>query len=168
MKKLAMILVSIFFMTPCILSAAEPQEALIAKAKAEGKVTFYVNITAIEPVMEAFTKKYGVKGEYTRVSTDKYVATVTTEHEAGKLMADVLQAPIPVLDILKAKGVLASYKSLAAADYPKWGDPRGGPQGDVVEICHLFFPFTNLTHPHLSIVPESFIKNVSVYRVACP
>src|SRR5512139_1974843 len=120
MKKLAMILVSIFLMTPCILSAAEPQEALIAKAKAEGKVTFYANITAIEPVMEAFTRKYGVKGEYTRVSTDKYVATVATEHEAGKLMADVLQAPIPILDILKSKGVLASYKSPVAAIYPEW------------------------------------------------
>jgi hypothetical protein len=93
MKKLTMILLSIFFMIPSVLSAAEAQEALIAKAKAEGKVTFYANITAIEPVMEAFTKKYGVKGEYTRVSTDKFVATVSTEHEAGKLMADVLQAP---------------------------------------------------------------------------
>jgi iron(III) transport system substrate-binding protein len=120
MKKLAIVLISIFFMTPVILSAAEPQEALIAKAKAEGKVTFYANITAIEPVMQAFTKKYGVKGEYTRVSTDKFVATVATEHEAGKLMADVLQAPIPILDILKGKGVLASYKSPVATNYPEW------------------------------------------------
>ena len=120
MKKLAVILVSIFLMAPWILSAAEPQEALIAKAKAEGKITFYANITAIEPVMEAFSKKYGVKGEYTRVSTDKYVATVATEHEAGKLMADVLQAPIPILEILKGKGVLASYKSPVAAIYPEW------------------------------------------------
>jgi len=120
MKKFVMILALIFFMTPYILSAAEAQEALIGKAKAEGKVTFYANITAIEPVMEAFSKKYGLKGEYTRVSTDKFVATVATEHEAGKLMADVLQAPIPILDILKSKGALASYKSLASADYPKW------------------------------------------------
>ena len=120
MKRLAMILASIFLMTPSIVSAAEPLEALVSKAKAEGKVTFYANITAIEPVVEAFTKKYGVKGEYTRVSTDKYVATVVTEHEAGKLMADVLQAPIPILDILKGKGVLASYKSPVAANYPEW------------------------------------------------
>ncbi len=120
MKKCAMILISLSFMTHCFLSAAESQDPLLAKAKAEGKVTFYANITAIEPVMEAFTKKYGVKGEYTRVSTDKYVATVATEHEAGKLMADVLQAPIPILDILKGKGVLASYKSVEASDYPKW------------------------------------------------
>src|SRR5512139_1880038 len=120
MKKVTVILVSIFMMTLCILSAAEPEEALIAKAKGEGKVTFYANITAIEPVMEAFSKKYGLKGEYTRVSTDKFVATVATEHEAGKLMADVLQAPIPILDILKGKGVLASYKSPVAAIYPEW------------------------------------------------
>jgi len=120
MKKLAMISVSIFFMTPYVVHAAELPEALIAKAKGEGKVTFYANITAVEPVMEAFTKQYGVKGEYTRVSTDKYVATVATEHEAGKLMADVLQAPIPILDILKGKGVLASYKSPVAANYPEW------------------------------------------------
>jgi iron(III) transport system substrate-binding protein len=120
MKKLAIILVSIFFMTPCVLSAAELQEALMVKAKAEGKATFYANITAVEPIIEAFTKKYGVKGEYTRISTDKFVATVATEHEAGKLMADVLQAPIPILEILKAKGVLGSYKSPAALDYPEW------------------------------------------------
>jgi len=120
MRRLAMILISIFFMSPYILSAAEPQEALIAKAKSEGKVTFYANITAVEPVVEAFTKKYGVKGEYTRVSTDKYVATVATEHEAGKLMADVLQAPMPILDLLKGKGILASYKSPVASTYPEW------------------------------------------------
>ena len=120
MKKLVIIILSIFVIIPSVLFAAEPQEALIAKAKTEGKVTFYANITAIEPVMEAFTKKYGLKDEYKRISTDKFVATVATEHEAGKLMADVLQAPIPILDLLKGKGVLASYKSPAASDYPEW------------------------------------------------
>jgi iron(III) transport system substrate-binding protein len=120
MKKLVIIILSIFFIIPPVLFAAEPQEALIAKAKAEGKVTFYANITAIEPVMEAFTKRFGVKDEYKRISTDKFFATVATEHEAGKLMADVLQAPIPILDLLKGKGVLASYKSPSASDYPEW------------------------------------------------
>ena len=120
MKKLTMIVISIFLMTICALSAGEAQEALVAKAKAEGKATFYANITAIEPVLDAFAKKFEVKGEYTRMSTDKFVATVSTEHDAGKLMADVLQAPIPILEILKAKGILASYKSPAASGYPEW------------------------------------------------
>jgi iron(III) transport system substrate-binding protein len=124
MKKLITILLSIFFTTPCALWAAEPLGAKSpegeAKAKAEGKATFYANITAVEPVIEAFAKKYGVKGEYTRISTSKFVATVATEHEAGKLMADVLQAPMPILELLKGKGVLASYRSPEASGYAEW------------------------------------------------
>jgi iron(III) transport system substrate-binding protein len=35
-------------------------------------------------------------------------------------MADVLQAPLPVMEMLKSKGVLAPYASPAAAGYPDW------------------------------------------------
>jgi iron(III) transport system substrate-binding protein len=89
-------------------------------AKEEGKAAFYANITAIEPIMEAFSAATGVKGEYTRISTSKFLATVMTEFQAGKLMADVVQAPLPVLEMLKNQGVLAPYSSPAAADYPEW------------------------------------------------
>lgn len=127
MKKLIISLALIFFMIPCAVPAGAQQttgapggEALIGKAKAEGKVTFYANITAVEPVIEDFTKRYGIKVDYTRISTSKFMATVLTEHEAGKLAADVLQAPMPILEMLKAKGVLASYKSPSSAGYPEW------------------------------------------------
>lgn len=99
---------------------AHADQALVEKAKGEGKAAFYANITAIEPIMEAFTNEYGVKGEYTRISTSKFLATVLTEFQAGKLLADVLQAPLPILEFLKDKGVLASYQSPAAAGYPEW------------------------------------------------
>jgi iron(III) transport system substrate-binding protein len=115
MKKLAILLL-ILLMAPC----AYADQALVKKAKEEGKAAFYANITAIEPIMEAFSKDYGVKGEYTRISTSKFLATVLTEHQAGKLMADVLQSPLPIMELLKEKGVLASYKSPAAARYPEW------------------------------------------------
>ena len=95
-------------------------KALLDKAKTEGKVAFYANITAIEPIMKAFTADTGVKAEYNRISTSKFVATTITEFEAGKLMADVVQAPLPVLELLKEKGVLASYRSPAATGYPEW------------------------------------------------
>ncbi len=84
------------------------------------KMSFYANITAIEPIMESFTVKTGIKGEYTRISTDKFLATVITEFEAGKLIADVVQAPLPILEMLKDKGVLSTYISPVAADYPEW------------------------------------------------
>lgn len=113
MKKL-MILVLCFFLVPSAF-AGDP-----AKAVKEGKVNLYANITAIEPVMEAFTAASGVQGVYTRVDTSKFLATVLTEHDAGKLQADVLQGPLPILEMLKEKGVLIPYKSPAAAGYPEW------------------------------------------------
>ncbi|MCU0539486.1 MAG: extracellular solute-binding protein [Desulfobacterales bacterium] len=116
MKRLAAILVIV--LTGTLASAADP--ALLEKARAEKKAAFYANITAVEPILEAFGKAYGVSAEYTRVSTNKFVATVLTEHQAGKLLADVVQAPLPILDILKEKGVLASYRPAAMAGYPAW------------------------------------------------
>lgn len=104
-------------------AAAQAQvqdKALVEKARAEGKASFYANITAVEPIIKAFGDDTGVKAEYTRISTSKFVATAITEFEAGKLMADVVQAPLPVLELLKEKGVLAAYRSPAAAGYPEW------------------------------------------------
>jgi iron(III) transport system substrate-binding protein len=95
-------------------------DALLSKAKAEGKVAFYANITAVEPIMKAFTDDTGIKAEYTRISTTKFVATAITEFQAGKFMADVVQGPLPVLEILKEKGMLAPYRSPVAAGYPAW------------------------------------------------
>ncbi|MBI5721292.1 MAG: extracellular solute-binding protein [Burkholderiales bacterium] len=105
----------------CLALQAQGQDkAQLERARAEGKASFYANITAVEPVMKAFTAETGVKAEYTRISTSKFVATAITEFEAGKLMADVVQAPLPVLELLKERGVLASYRSPAAAGYPEW------------------------------------------------
>ncbi len=117
MKKLMIMLLVVFFMVPYASSA---DQALLEKATAEGKVSFYANITAIQPIMQEFTKNKGVKGEYTRISTSKFLATVLTEYQAGKLIADVLQSPLPIMKLLKDKGVLTTYKSPAAAIYPEW------------------------------------------------
>src|SRR3546814_21187806 len=62
----------------------------------------------------------GVKGEYTRTSSSKFLPTILTEFNAGKLLADVVQAPLPMLEILKQKGVLGPYRSPSTAGYPDW------------------------------------------------
>ena len=116
MKRLVVVIAILL----CSALSAQAAELDPAKAKAEGTATFYANITAVEPIMEAFETDTGVKGAYTRISTSKFLATVLTEFEAGKLMADVVQGPLPVLEILKSKGVLASYSSPAAAGYADW------------------------------------------------
>lgn len=94
--------------------------ALLERARSEGRVAFYANMTAIEPIMKAFGTDTRIKAEYTRISTAKFVATAITEFEAGKFMADVVQAPLPVLEILKDRGMLAKYGSKVTAGYPEW------------------------------------------------
>ena len=89
-------------------------------AIAAEKIDFYANITAIQPIVDDFNSTHATKTVYTRISTSKYLATVLTEFSAGKLRADVLQSPLPIMQILKEKGVLAPYKSPAAAGYPDW------------------------------------------------
>ena len=98
----------------------------VAAAKAEGKVTFYANITAIESIIAEFANTYGVNAEYVRVATDKFIPTVLTEFQAGKLLADVVQGPLPILQILKEQGVLGSYVSPNASLYPDWAIDEDG------------------------------------------
>ncbi len=90
------------------------------KAAKQGKVVFYANITAVSPIMKAFQEKTGIKAEYTRTASSKFLPTIQTEYGAGKLLADVVQAPRPMMQVLKDAGILAPYRSEAASDYPDW------------------------------------------------
>lgn len=114
-------------------------KALQDKARAEGRVAFYANITAVEPIMKAFSADTGVKADYTRISTTKFVATAITEFEAGKFMADVVQGPLPVLELLKEKGMLATYRSPIAAGYPEWTRKDGVIQLFGIEYIGLIY-----------------------------
>jgi iron(III) transport system substrate-binding protein len=115
--------------------------ALVVPALAMGQdaAVFYANMTAVEPIMQTFNDTSGFKAQYTRISTSKYLATVMTEFQAGKLMADVLQAPLPVLEILKAQGVLAPYASPEAAGYPDWTRKDGTVQIFGIEYVALIY-----------------------------
>ena len=135
MKKILVILLALILVPPAFAADTD----LLQKAKAEGQVSFYANITAVQPIMDAFNAETGLKGKYTRISTSKFLATVLTEFQAGKLMADVLQAPLPVMEMLKAQGVLASYNSPAAASYPDWTRKDDQIQGFGIEYVGLIY-----------------------------
>jgi iron(III) transport system substrate-binding protein len=91
-----------------------------APAVPAGPVAFYANITSVDSLMKDFGGKTGIEAQYTRISTTKFLSTVFTEFEAGKLLADVIQAPLPVLEQLRAGGVLTPYISPSAQGYPDW------------------------------------------------
>ena len=120
-------------------SAFAADSDLLQKAKAEGQVSFYANMTAVQPIMDVFNAQTGLNGKYTRISTSKFLPTVLTEFQAGKLMADVLQAPLPVMEMLKDQGVLAPYKSPAAAGYPEWASKDDQIQTFGIEYVGLIY-----------------------------
>ena len=120
-------------------SHAQTSEEIMA-AQAEGSVEYYANITSIDSVLEAFKAKYGIDANYTRVSTEGFAATLLTEHQAGRNIASVLQAPVPLLEILKEFGLLESYVSPLAEDYPDWShDPDGMIQLFGIEYVALIY-----------------------------
>ena len=120
--------------------AVASEHPLLEEAEKEGKAIFYANITGVEPIMEAFQSQYGIPAEYTRISTAVYVPTVQTEFQAGRLGADVLQGPLPILQILKDAGVLAEYVSPVSEKYPEWSkDPDGIIQQFGIEAVALIY-----------------------------
>jgi iron(III) transport system substrate-binding protein len=121
-------------------SVAGSENPLLQPARNEGKAVFYANITGVEPIMQAFHTEYGVQAEYTRVSTAVYVPTVQTEFQAGRLQADVLQGPLPILQILKEAGVLGKYVSPMSEKYPEWSrDPDGVIQQFGIEYVAIIY-----------------------------
>lgn len=126
------------------------------RTPSENRVALFANITAIEPVLEDFTDKTGLQVDYTRLSTTAFLATVFTEFEANRLMADVLQAPLPIMELMAARGMLAPYTSPSAAGFPDWAR-RGGTDG-----IYLFaIEYVSIIYNHNLIdsaeVPTSFM-----------
>ncbi|HKM07361.1 MAG TPA: extracellular solute-binding protein [Sphaerochaeta sp.] len=150
-----MCIVTSFLLIGSLLFAAgakenAPKEASLAM---EEKVSLYASITSIEPLLEAFQNDTGIIAENTRLSTANFATTVLTEFQAGKLMADVVQAPLPVLEILKSYGVIKDYFSPVAQSYPEWTRNNGGIYQFGIEYVALIYN-TELVKP--SDVPKRY------------
>ncbi len=122
LKKTMLVLALVLVISGMVFAAGKTETVAEAPTK---KVSLYANITAIEPILEYYNKSTGSEVEYTRLSTARYVSTILTEVEAKKLTADVVQGPLPILEILREQGVLANYKAKAAEGYPEWAKKDG-------------------------------------------
>lgn len=98
----------------------------IAKAKSEGQVVFYstMGIDTVRPVTLAFEKKYPfLKVEVLRANSERLFNRVMVEQQTGKVHADVVN--LSVMPLLKAKRVLAAYRSPEMKAFPeKFRDPE--------------------------------------------
>ena len=98
--------------------SARPDEA---KAKAEGTVVYYTSsrTTTAEKHAKGFEKKYGIKVQIFRSGTEKIMAKLEAEIQAGRVQADILNVSDPgYYFALQARGALLPYVSKYAATIP--------------------------------------------------
>src|SRR5436305_8437465 len=73
-------------------AAAQSNDELIAKAKAEKEVVYYTELIVdqiVRPLAAAFERKYGIKVSYWRGDSQAAALRLTMEHKAGRTQADV-------------------------------------------------------------------------------
>ncbi len=106
--------------------AQAPDEA---KARAEGAVVYYTSnrTTVAEKHARGFEKKYGIKVQVFRSGSEKVIAKLEAESQAGRIQADVLNVSDPgYFFALQAKGGLVPYVSKHAATIPDAFKDREG------------------------------------------
>jgi iron(III) transport system substrate-binding protein len=98
---------------------AGPDEA---KAKTEGALVYYTSnrTTTAEKHAKGFEKKYGIKVQIFRSGTEKIMAKLEAEAQAGRIQADILNISDPgYYFALQGRGALLPYVSKYATAIPE-------------------------------------------------
>src|SRR5262249_31842745 len=104
---------------------ADRGERLIAKARAEGTLTFYTSMATTEsgPLAQAFEKKYGVKVQLWRALSENVLQRALTEARGGRRRMDGVGANAPEVEALAREQVVGEFNSPFLADLPPWAIP---------------------------------------------
>jgi len=97
-----------------LLTPAHAQDAVdVAKAKAEGKLTWYTStpIGQGQKIVDAFQKEYGIKVEMLRSGGSEILRRFQQETSAGRVAVDVLTHSEPAAaNALGKKGLFVAFK----------------------------------------------------------
>ncbi len=91
------------------------QERLLEAAKKEGELSVY-HTNPILPIMAAFTKKYGIKVNAWRASSETVLQRLTTEARGGRFEVDIVQNAAPENEAAHREGLLQEVRSPYLAD----------------------------------------------------
>jgi iron(III) transport system substrate-binding protein len=120
------IIFAVSFLVPL---AAMADDALYAKAKAEGKVLLYSSLSTgdTRELQKIFEKKYpGVDLEIYRTGGPKILQKIMAEHRTGNDIADVVMTKGDVIYILLQEKLLAQFNSPERNAYDEqFKDPQG-------------------------------------------
>jgi iron(III) transport system substrate-binding protein len=103
-------------------------DRLAQAAKREGAVSIYTSRGPedLQPVTDAFTKRYGVEVQVWRASTEAILQRAVAENRAGRCPADAFSTGAPTLEPLHRENMLQPVKSPTAADLMPEARPSHG------------------------------------------
>jgi len=112
--------------TPIALyEGADRQARLVEGAKKEGSLTLYATtpVDYMRAIIAGFEKKYGVKVNFWRASSEAVLQRILTEARAGTASFDVAESIAPPMEALHREGVLQAVKAPIQADLRPWAVP---------------------------------------------
>ena len=111
--------------TVYLYQGADRDQRLLEAAKKEGALTFYTSMQTPEsgPLSQAFEKKYGIKVQLWRATSDQVVQRAITEARGGRNTFDVVETNAPEVEALAREQVVAEYHTAHVADLPAWAIP---------------------------------------------
>jgi iron(III) transport system substrate-binding protein len=89
---------------------------LVAEAKREGELSIYHAYPALTKILDAFSKKYGIKVNAWRAGSEAIVQRLTTEARAGRHEVDIVQNNAPENEFAHREKLLQEVRSPYLAD----------------------------------------------------
>jgi iron(III) transport system substrate-binding protein len=104
---------------------ADRDARVLEAARKEGTLTFYTSMQTPEsgPLAQAFERKYGIKVNLWRATSDQVLQRAVGEARAGRSALDVVEMNAPEVDALAREQVVAEYFSPHIGDLPSWAIP---------------------------------------------
>src|SRR5712664_2878308 len=135
---------------------ADREKRILEGAKKEREVVVYtsLNLKDSVPIVEVFERKYGVKVQLWRSSSEKVVQRAVAEARAGRFACDILETNGPEMEAMYRERLLDEFYSPNFQDLPPAAFPK---HRHYVADRFNFFPIgynTNLVKP--DEVPRSY------------
>ena len=135
---------------------ADRDQRVLQGAKKEGRVVVYTSLNTKDsvPIIEIFEKKYGVKVDLWRSSSEKVLQRAVTEARAGRFAVDAFELNGPELEAMWREGLLDKFYSPQSKNMPPQAFAKNGAY---VADRFNFFTIaynTNLVKPNE--VPNSY------------
>ena len=105
---------------------ADRDKRVLEGAQKEKRALIYtsLNLKDSVPIVQAFEKKYGVKIELWRSSSEKVLQRALTEHRAGRFAVDGFELNGPEMEALYREGLLEEFYSPQIVNIPPQAIPK--------------------------------------------